>query len=123
MVEKFNRNTFKRFILVTKITPVLIALVYLITTILSFIGISEIPLNQIGGVSLIPILYLYIASYTFHLCAYHRMFLHYSVIINAINCYDYYIGIPISSKYYIAIIACITIVTMMIIIKMKFFRV
>lgn len=121
-VEKFNKNTIKRFILITKIIPILIAIIHLINSILSFTGNNDIPLNYIGGISLLPIVYLYIASYTFGLCNYYRMFLHYSVLIDVINAYDFYFGIPIDDKDYIILFVCITIITMLVIIKMKFFK-
>lgn len=122
MVEKFDRKVIKRFILVTKIIPILIAIVHLINTVLSFLGSNDIPLNYIGGISLLPIAYLYIASYTFHLCEYYRMFLHYSVLIDLINCYDFYFGIPLNNKDYFILFICITIVTMLLIIYLKFFK-
>ena len=120
MAEKFDRKVIKRFILVTKIIPVLIAIIHLINTVLSFLGSNDIPLNYIGGISLLPIVYLYIASYTFHLCEYYRMFLHYSVLIDLINCYDF--GIPLNNKDYFILFICITIVTMLLIIYLKFFN-
>lgn len=122
MAEKFDRKVIKRFILVTKIIPVLIAIIHLINTILSFLGSNDIPLNYIGGISLLPIAYLYIASYTFHLCEYYRMFLHYSILIDLINCYDFYFGIPLNNKDYFILFICITIVTMLLIIYLKFFK-
>ena len=53
---------------------------------------------MIGGVSFLPLLFLYLASYAFHFCEYHRMFLHYIVVNNILTLYDFYIGIPISDK-------------------------
>lgn len=122
MAEKFDRKVIKRFILVTKIIPILIAIIHLINTVLSFLGSNDIPLNYIGGISLLPIAYLYIASYTFHLCEYYRMFLHYSVLIDLINCYDFYFGIPLNNKDYFILFVCITIITMLLIIYLKFFK-
>ena len=122
MAEKFDRKVIKRFILVTKIIPVLIVIIHLINTVLSFLGSNDIPLNYIGGISLLPIAYLYIASYTFHLCEYYRMFLHYSVLIDLINCYNFYFGIPLNNKDYFILFVCITIVTMLLIIYLKFFK-
>lgn len=122
MAEKFDRKVIKRFILVTKIIPVLIAIIHFINTVLSFLGSNDIPLNYIGGISLLPIAYLYIASYTFHLCEYYRMFLHYSILIDLINCYDFYFGIPLNNKDYFILFICITIVTMLLIIYLKFFK-
>lgn len=123
MAEKHvNKVIIKRFILLTKVLPILIAIIHLINTIISFFHGNDIPLNYIGGVSLLPLVYLYIASYTFQLCSYYRMFLHYSVIINIINIYDYYFEIPVNDLTYLLIIIAITIITMILIIYLKFFK-
>lgn len=53
-------------------------------------------LSYIGGISVIPLIFLYLASYMFRFCEYHRMFLHYIVFTWIINITDYYVGIPIS---------------------------
>ena len=49
-----------------------------------------------GGMSILPLLFLYLASYAFEFCEYHRMFLHYVAVNNIIICFDYYVGLPIS---------------------------
>lgn len=122
MVEKLNKKAIRNFIIITKVLPILIAIIHLLNSIISFLGSNDIPLNYIGGISLLPIIYLYTASYIFKLCNYYRMFLHYSVLIDIINVYDYYIGIPLDDKDYFILFVCITIITMLIIIKMKFFK-
>ena len=106
----------------TKALPIVIASIHLANTILSFFYCNDIPLNYIGGISLLPVMYLYLASYTFHLCSYYRMFLHYSVIINLINLYDHYIGIPLADIDYFMSIITFSIVTMLIVIYLKFFK-
>lgn len=80
-----------------KVIPMLLALTTLLNQTLSFFGIDLEVLGYIGGVSLLPMIFLYIASYCFQFCSYHRMFLHYVVICDIITLIDYYIGIPISS--------------------------
>lgn len=122
MAEKLNRHTIRKFILITKVIPILIAIVHCINYFLSFLGSNDIPLNYIGGISLLPIIYLYVASYTFKLCSYYRMFLHYSILIDALNIYDFYIGIPLDDTNYFILFVCITIVTMLITIYLKFFK-
>lgn len=122
MAEKLNRRTIRKFILITKVIPILIAAVHCINSFLSFLGSNDIPLNYIGGISLLPIIYLYVASYTFKLCSYYRMFLHYSILIDALNIYDFYIGIPLDDTNYFILFVCITIVTMLITIYLKFFK-
>lgn len=122
MEEKLNKNTIRRFVLVTKVLPMIIAAIHLLNTIISFFHGNDIPLNYIGGISLLPIGYLYLASYTFGLCEYYRMYLHYCVITNIVNIYDSYIGIPVSDYTYFILFVIFTIVMMFITIYMKFFK-
>lgn len=74
----------------------LLAFITLLNSILSYFNIDLVILSYIGGVSLIPILFIYITSYTFKFCEYHRMFLHYIVVTWIINIIDLYIGISIN---------------------------
>lgn len=90
--------TIKKLILVTKILPILLAFVHLLNSIISYFVDYSIILGYIGSISILTIFYLYLASYVFKLCAYYRMFLHYCVLIDIINIFDYYIGIPINDK-------------------------
>lgn len=58
----------------------------------------DIPiLSYIAGVSLSTLLLLYLCSWVFKFCIYHRLCLHYVLISNIINAYDLYVGIPISN--------------------------
>ncbi len=61
------------------------------------------------------IVYLYISSYIFRFCEYHRMFLHYIVINTAINTYDLYIGIPMSDLELLTLYMSITGITLFLI--------
>ena len=98
MEVKPNIKLYKIELYLLKILPMLLALVNFINIILSFNGIDMPLLSYIGGISFISLIFLYISSYVFKFCEYHRMFLHYVVICNLINIYDYYIGIPITNK-------------------------
>ena len=112
----------KNFVLATKVLPMIIAAIYFLNSTISFFYGNDIPLNYLGGVSLLPVLYLYFASYTFKLCEYYRMYLHYIVVINIINIYDYYIGIPIDDISMYLLCVLLTTITMFIIIYLKFFK-
>lgn len=98
MVEKPNVRLYKIELYLLKIIPIVLAGIHLINTVFSYYNIDIIILSYIGSVSLIPLIFLYISSYVFKFCEYHRMFLHYIVVNNLINIYDYYIGIPIDNK-------------------------
>lgn len=121
MVGKFNISM-KTFVLVTKVTPMLLAFCHLINILLNYFYIELVLMNYIAGISIISTLYLYITSYALKLCEYYRMFLHYCVIIDIINIYDYYIGIPITDVELFFLFTMISIITMFVIIYLKFFK-
>ena len=81
----------------------LLAFIILLNSILSYFNINLVILSYIGGVSLITMLFIYVASYTFKFCEYHRMFLHYIVVTWIINIIDLYIGIPINDLEYLCL--------------------
>ncbi len=74
----------------------IMAALHLMSTILFYFGIDLEILSYLGGVSFLTLGFLYLSSYVFKFCEYHRMFLHYIVVTNLISIYDTYIGIPIS---------------------------
>lgn len=97
--EKLKRNNlYKLFLLVLKIIPMMTAAMYALSTLLSFFYIDIIGLGYFFSVSLLSLIFFYIASYVFRFCAYHKMFLHYIVLNQVINIIDYYIGIPVTNK-------------------------
>ena len=122
MEEKLSKKMVKIFVLVTKYLPMLIALIHFLNATISFFYGNDIPLNYLGGISLLSVSYLYLASYTFKLCEYYRMFLHYIVICDIINIIDLYVGIPITDIEYYILFIIITIITMFIVIYLKFFK-
>lgn len=121
-VEKqTTKSDIKRLITHTKVLPILLAIFHFANCILAYFELNDIALNYVAGISILPIIYLYHASFAFKLCAYYRMFLHYCIFINLYNVYDYYIGIPVSDIQYLHIIIATTILTLLIIIYLKFF--
>lgn len=122
MEEKLSKNLVRKFVLATKYLPMIIAAIYFLNSVISFFYGNDIPLNYLGGISLLPVLYLYLASYTFKLCEYYRMYLHYIVVINIINIYDYYIGLSLSDMNLFLVCIMITIIFMFIAIYLKFFK-
>lgn len=91
-----NKSLYKIELYLLKVMPMLLAAIYLINTVLSYYDIILPVLSYIGGLSLIPLVFMYISSYVFRFCSYHRMFLHYIVINDLINLVDYYYTLPIS---------------------------
>lgn len=88
--ENLSKSLYRIELYLIKVIPMIIAGIYLMNTILSYFCIDLVILSIIGGMSLLPLLFLYISSYVFKFCAYHRMFLHYIVVNDCINYLDYY---------------------------------
>ena len=86
-----------------KIIPMILAFTALLNSILSYFNIDLYILSYIGGISIFTMVFLYLSSYVFKFCEYHRMFLHYVVVTWIINTIDYYIGIPINDLAYLCL--------------------
>lgn len=102
LVEVNSRNVnklyYKLFIVVLKYIPLLIALCYVLNTVTAVFGIYIEPLSNIAGMSLLTWIFLYIATYVFKFCIYHRMFLWYILIDDLLNIIDYYYELPIETS-------------------------
>ena len=94
--RKLNKNLFFIEIKLIKILPFIIALIYFIKTILNSIGVNLNSLSYIAGMSFIPLLFMYVSSYVFQFCEYHRLPLHYIVITNMLSIIGYVIIIGVA---------------------------
>ena len=93
-----TKRLYKVEIYFLKIIPMLLALTTLLNTLLSYFYIDAPILSYIGGISILPLLFLYLSSYVFKFCEYHRIFLHYVTINWILNIVDYYWELPLSNK-------------------------
>lgn len=98
MVESLSRPLYKIELYLIKVVPIVLSGIALLNTVLSYFYIDIPLLSYLGGVSVLTILFLYISSYAFRFCNYHRMFIHYITVNWILNIIDYYIGIPVSDK-------------------------
>lgn len=94
--QKLNKSLYKLELGLLKVLPMLIALINIINVITSYYGIDLPILSYIGGISFIPLMFMYLSSYVFQFCEYHRMFLHYVVLDNIVCIYDLYLGISVT---------------------------
>lgn len=87
-----------------KILPIVISVVYVLNVVLSLFGITTMILPLIGGMSLLPLMFLYTASYAFRFCEYHRMFIHYIAVNDLLNWINYIHPISVSDLAYCSIL-------------------
>lgn len=95
--SRINKLYYKLFIVILKYIPMVIALCYVLNTVTAMLGIYIEPLSNIAGMSLLTWIFLYIATYVFRFCMYHRMFLWYILVDDLLNIADYYYELPIET--------------------------
>lgn len=96
--ESLNKSLYKTELYLIKIIPMLFAGLSLLNTILSYFNIDIPLISYIGSVSILTLIFMYLSSYVFKFCIYHRMFIHYTSLNWVLNIIDYYIGIPLSNR-------------------------
>lgn len=106
--ENLNKSMCKLLILMLKYIPMLISLVYVLNTALSYFYIDIPVLSNIAGMSILPWIFMYLSSIVFKFCLYHKMFLYYILVTDMINIIDYYINIPIEDLELLMIHGTIT---------------
>lgn len=65
-----------------KVLPIIMSLLCWISLILIYIGFNPLILSALAGVSLIPLIIIYTASYALNFCETLRMHIHYVAISN-----------------------------------------
>lgn len=117
MVENLkNKISHKWFLLFIKYLPAIIALCYFCNTLLSFFNINAVILSTLAGTSILTLIFMYLCSYIFKFCLYHRLFLHYILINDILNYLDYYFTLPISDRYLFCTYISITFVFIVLIV-------
>lgn len=73
--------------------PMIVSLAYLLIATSYCFGVDMSIMSNIAGMSFIPLLFMYVSSYVFGFCPYHRMFLHYIAFNDVVNIVGVYIDI------------------------------
>lgn len=93
-----SKVLYKATLLLLKILPMIMAFSYLIMFVLANTIEDYVIIPHIIGTVIAPLVFVYLASYVFKFCAFHRIFIHYYAFIELLNVTDYYIRIPISDE-------------------------
>ena len=94
-----SKRLYKFELILLKFIPFILAIACLLNTILSYFGIDLPILTYLCGISFFTLLFLFVSSYVFKFCLYHRLPLYYVIVNNLLAIYDYHIGIPLSDKH------------------------
>lgn len=93
-----SKNLYKLMLVVLKGLPMIMALGFVISNTIPRINPVLNMIVHICGLLIPQFAFMYLSSYIFRFCSYHRIFLHYILAIQAITVTDWYIGIPISNN-------------------------
>ena len=121
MVERnLTKSIYKIELVIIKFIPYIIALVYLLNNILSYIGIDLPILSLFAGTSIFTILFLYISSFVFKFCIYHRLPIYYIILSDIIAYYDIIVGVPLNNRGLLALNLIIAGIFILLIVYFKF---
>ena len=100
----------KILLILLKYIPFIIAIIYLIVSVLRCFGVMSFIIPNLFFMSPITALFMIVASFTFKFCIWHRLPIYYSLLLHGIVCIDYYCNIPITSSILLFVYLLITIV-------------
>lgn len=98
-----NKTLYKLEIGFIKYLPFVIAIFYFINTFCSLFEINFIFLSYFAGLSVFPWLFIFISSFVFKFCNYHRIPLYYVLVNDLINILDSKIEIPLNNLWYMSL--------------------
>lgn len=96
--ENLNKTLYKIELITLKALPIVIAFCYFLNTLFAYFDIDLVFLSYVAGLSALPLIFLYISSYVFKFCEYHRIYLHYITSNELITCVDYYYPMPLNDR-------------------------
>ena len=99
-----SKRLYKLFILILKFVPLLSAVCIFFNIVICHfeIDIDDEAFSSLAGMGLGCWVFLFVATYVFHLPSYHRTLLYYFLVINIINIIDYEYTLPMSTWEFLA---------------------
>ena len=93
----------KWFLILVKWIPFVLSILVVIQILCNLIGMPATFCSILGDTSLLPLLFILIASFLFKFCLYHRIFIYYLLYYDIITWLDYIFVFSLSSKIFISI--------------------
>lgn len=85
-----SKNMYKITLILLKTLPVIMVCAYFLMLICFKYLPSYVVIPHLLGTVAAPLAFIYITSYVFRFCAYHRIFIHYYAFINVLNVSHHY---------------------------------
>lgn len=118
--KSLSKSLYKLELVLIKIIPVIISVGYFLNTPLTYFGLRIEFLSVLCGMSLLPLLFIYLSSIVFKFCLRHRLFIYYITFSEAEAWVDYLIGIPISAEAFLIFDCLVFLILIAIVIYLKF---
>lgn len=99
-MNKLDKNLYKIFITAIKFIPNILAVMQIISLILSYFKITSFFITCFSGTSIIFLGLLYLISYLFKFCGLYRLSLNYVSLVTGISILDWYLKLPICLNSY-----------------------
>lgn len=96
--KSLNKALYKLELYMIRVIPVIISAIYFINTVLTYYGYRIELFSALCGISLLPLIFVYLSSRVFKFCLRHRLFIYYIAFSETEAWIDYKIGIPVSSE-------------------------
>lgn len=96
--KSLNKALYKLELYMIRIIPVVISVIYFINTVLTYYGYRIELFSALCGISLLPLIFIYLSSRVFKFCLRHRLFMYYIAFSETEAWIDYKIGISVSSE-------------------------
>jgi len=116
--ERLSKVLYKTELYLIKVIPMIIAFIYLLNTTLSYFYVDLPILSYI--IMFLLMAFLYLSSFIFKFCSWHRLFLHYIMVNLILNIIDLYIGIPLSDRGLFIMYMSITGISLFVLLYLKF---
>ena len=116
--ESLSKVLYKAELYLIKVIPMIIAFIYLLNTTLSYFYIDLPILSYI--IMFLLMAFLYLSSFIFKFCSWHRLFLHYIMVNLILNIIDLYVGIPLSDRGLFIMYMSITGISLFVLLYLKF---
>lgn len=94
-----TKTLYKIYLLILKYLPIILAGFLIIHLILAYFNISAEIIATIGGISILPLIFMIVSSFMLKFCITHRLPLYYCLIDVCFGTIDYYTQIPIAMSY------------------------
>ena len=118
-MEVVRKELHKLVLLCIKYIPILLFVCNGLNTVLSYFNIETEIITYLCGIGIVPLIFIYLLSYTFKFCIYHKLCLIYIFVNNVICYYDYSYIISIDTKLYLVLHLLIMLIFIILMLYLK----